>query len=166
MVKQKTSHILPLFTRLKESLVDWWTFGWWSNTYFDSSLMSGWLFCWWRFSSTSSFLLWQERLSNKEISMNPMKHQPEWEYVFNFDSWFIIWLVVWLPFFEFSHILGSSSSQLTFIFFRGVAQPPTSYSIWLISISNQVQKGYMTIGRFLGHDGWTLHLGSPWGCPP
>ena len=27
----------------------------------------------------------------------------------------------------FSHILGMSSSQLTFIFFRGVAQPPTSY---------------------------------------
>ena len=26
----------------------------------------------------------------------------------------------------FSHILGISSSQLTFIFFRGVAQPPTS----------------------------------------
>ena len=25
----------------------------------------------------------------------------------------------------FSHILGISSSQLTFIFFRGVAQPPT-----------------------------------------
>ena len=27
--------------------------------------------------------------------------------------------------FLFSHILGISSSQLTFIFFRGVAQPPT-----------------------------------------
>ena len=27
--------------------------------------------------------------------------------------------------FLFSHILGMSSSQLTFIFFRGVAQPPT-----------------------------------------
>ena len=27
----------------------------------------------------------------------------------------------------FSHILGISSSQLTFIFFRGVAQPPTKY---------------------------------------
>ena len=34
------------------------------------------------------------------------------------------WLVLWLPFL-FSHILGMSSSQLTFIFFRGVAQPPT-----------------------------------------
>ena len=28
--------------------------------------------------------------------------------------------------FLFSHIVGISSSQLTFIFFRGVAQPPTS----------------------------------------
>ena len=32
----------------------------------------------------------------------------------------------------FSHILGMSSSQLTFIFFRGVAQPPTSH--WLYPI--------------------------------
>ena len=39
----------------------------------------------------------------------------------------LIWLVVWPPFFKCSHILGMSSSQLTFIFFRGVAQPPTSY---------------------------------------
>ena len=31
--------------------------------------------------------------------------------------------------FLFSHILGMSSSQLTFIFFRGVAQPPTSHSL-------------------------------------
>ena len=30
------------------------------------------------------------------------------------------WLVVWLPWILFSHILGMSSSQLTFIFFRGV----------------------------------------------
>ena len=38
------------------------------------------------------------------------------------------WLVVWLPFFIFPEILRMSSSQLTFIFFRGVAQPPTSKS--------------------------------------
>ena len=31
--------------------------------------------------------------------------------------------------FLFSHILGIASSQLTFIFFRGVAQPPTSIAI-------------------------------------
>ena len=39
------------------------------------------------------------------------------------------WLVVWLPFLAFSRILGMSSSQLTFIFFRGVAQPPTSQHV-------------------------------------
>ena len=37
------------------------------------------------------------------------------------------WLVVWLPSILFSHILGMSSSQLTFIFFRGVQT--TSYSL-------------------------------------
>ena len=33
------------------------------------------------------------------------------------------WVVVWNFFFIFPYILGMSSSQLTFIFFRGVAQP-------------------------------------------
>ena len=33
------------------------------------------------------------------------------------------WFGTW--FFHFFHILGMSSSQLTFIFFRGVGQPPT-----------------------------------------
>ena len=36
------------------------------------------------------------------------------------DNWLVVWNI-----FLFSHILGISSSQLTFIFFRGVAQPPT-----------------------------------------
>ena len=40
-------------------------------------------------------------------------------------------LVGGLEHFLFSHILGMSSSQLTFIFFRGVAQPPTSNNICL-----------------------------------
>ena len=44
-----------------------------------------------------------------------------------FFIWENIWLVVWLPSILFSQILGMSSSQLTFIFFRGVAQPPTRY---------------------------------------
>ena len=35
-----------------------------------------------------------------------------------------IWLVVWNMFIF--HILGISSSQLTFVFFRGVGVPPTS----------------------------------------
>ena len=40
------------------------------------------------------------------------------------------WSVVWLPFFIFPLILGILSSQLTFIFFRGVAQPPSSITSW------------------------------------
>ena len=66
-----------------------------------------------------------------------------------------LWLVVWLPSILFSHILGISSSQLTFIFFRGVAQPPTrsscgfmmSYGLvgpnmsWFL---NHISKGKMT----------------------
>ena len=36
------------------------------------------------------------------------------------------WLVVWnMEFYDFPIILGMSSSQLTFIFFRGVGIPPT-----------------------------------------
>ena len=41
----------------------------------------------------------------------------------------LIWLVVWNMNFIFPEILGMSSSQLTFIFFRGVAQPPTSHDL-------------------------------------
>ena len=42
----------------------------------------------------------------------------------------IHWLVVWLPsILNFPINIGLHSSQLTFIFFRGVAQPPTSYTI-------------------------------------
>ena len=39
------------------------------------------------------------------------------------------WLVVWNMTFMTFHILGMSSSQLTFIFFRGVGIPPTSHWI-------------------------------------
>ena len=40
----------------------------------------------------------------------------------------------------FFHILGISSSQLTFIFFRGVAQPPTSCDIWRFDVSSGVHR--------------------------
>jgi len=40
-----------------------------------------------------------------------------------------MFLIGGLEHFLFSHILGISSSQLTFIFFRGVGQPPTSFDI-------------------------------------
>ena len=44
--------------------------------------------------------------------------------------WINIWLVLWNIFY-FPIQLGMSSSQLTFIFFRGVAQPPTSDLFWV-----------------------------------
>ena len=44
-----------------------------------------------------------------------------------FALFYITYLVGGLEHFLFTHILGMSSSQLTSIFFRGVAQPPTSY---------------------------------------
>jgi hypothetical protein len=40
------------------------------------------------------------------------------------------YLVGGLEHFVFFHIVGISSSQLTFIFFRGVGIPPTSYAIF------------------------------------
>ena len=43
----------------------------------------------------------------------------------------IIWLVVWNMNVIFPIILGMSSSQLTFIFFRGVGIPPTSIYIYI-----------------------------------
>ena len=50
--------------------------------------------------------------------------KPKKNNVKNHGPWFPVdfftWLVVWLPFFIFPYILGMSSSQLTFLFFRGV----------------------------------------------
>ena len=43
-----------------------------------------------------------------------------------------------LEHFLFSHILGISSSQLTFIFFRGVAQPPTRKTGFPTTRSHQI----------------------------
>ena len=49
----------------------------------------------------------------------------------------------------FSHILGISSSQLTFIFFRGVAQPPTSLSWQKISLElGWYPRDPLSMGRF------------------
>jgi len=57
-------------------------------------------------------------------------------------SWGInhYWLVVWNMAFMTFHILGISSSQLTFIFFRGVAQPPTRLD-HMISNGNFLENG-------------------------
>ena len=47
-----------------------------------------------------------------------------------------IWTGWWFGcHFLFSHILGMSSSQLTFIFFGGVAQPPTSLGVYVYNIN-------------------------------
>ena len=48
-------------------------------------------------------------------------------------------LVGGLEHFLFSHILGISSSQLTFIFFRGVAQPPTRLRCCSFRVARQWQ---------------------------
>ena len=49
--------------------------------------------------------------------------------------------------FLFSHILGISSSQLTFIFFRGVAQPPTRiYQTTLMSGRHQLEGAAVGLG--------------------
>ena len=60
-------------------------------------------------------------------------------------QWFwdtiLIWLVVWLPFFIFPLILGISSSQLTFIFFRGVAknhQPVIHFKVTPVCLDHPV----------------------------
>jgi hypothetical protein len=46
------------------------------------------------------------------------------------------WLVVSNMNFIFDFIYGMSSFPLTFIFFRGVGQPPTSYNIFNIAAEN------------------------------
>ena len=44
--------------------------------------------------------------------------------IFCVAFWLVVWNIFYFPIYW--YILGISSSQLTFIFFRGVAQPPTS----------------------------------------
>jgi len=67
----------------------------------------------------------------------------------------------------FFHILGMSSSQLTFIFFRGVAQPPTSsyygsYTPLRKTFGSRTRearegrepRGLVMRGAMAGHDGY------------
>ena len=68
----------------------------------------------------------------------------------------IIYLVGGLEHFLLSHILGMSSSQLTFMFFRGVAQPPTS--LFKIGIVHEMFTIHFYGGIF--HDMFTIQL---WG---
>ena len=77
-------------------------------------------------NSTDIFFRWFEQQIPKSRYINP--NPCVWWFVFrSFSSKTPIWLVVWLTFLAFSRILGISSSQLTFISCRGVAQPPTSH---------------------------------------
>ena len=76
--------------------------------------------------------------------------------------WFGTWLL-WLS--NTFHILGMSSSQLTFIFFRGVGIPPTSYFALLIcgvkwdphSITGVLRHGAKIGGRVFAISEWSGH---------
>ena len=50
--------------------------------------------------------------------------------------WMIIWLLVWLPFLKCSYSVGIFIIPIDeLIFFRGVAQPPTSYEwLWIMCV--------------------------------
>ena len=51
-------------------------------------------------------------------------------------------LVGGLEHFLFSHILGISSSQLTFIFFRGVKKTPTRFNFWIFHFWMVKSRGF------------------------
>ena len=70
----------------------------------------------------SSKVMEQQTHQDPPIVCNPF-NQPTKHKFRNTDTY----LVGGLEHFLFCHILGMSSSQLTFIFFRGVGQPPTRY---------------------------------------
>ena len=71
-----------------------------------------------------------------------------------------LWLAGGLEHFLFSHILGMSSSQLTFIFFRGVAQPPTRWSWhW---VCPQHLAGIVRIVPRVPNRDRTLRINQPW----
>ena len=75
---------------------------------------------WW-IIATSDFVVESNGLSLGGLS------NPSGQWVFaRWECQFHFWLVFWNMKFMIFHILGSSSSQLTFIFFRGVGQPPIS----------------------------------------
>ena len=56
------------------------------------------------------------------------KHGEYWRWAIQSSWWFGTWLLCF-------HIMGISSSQLTFVFFRGVGIPPTRiYGKWSLSL--------------------------------
>ena len=76
-------------------------------------------------SSSRCIERWMQQRADTKKNGNMFHHSNS-----SSNSWscYILFLVAGLEHqFVFFHILGMSWSQLTFIFFRGVAQPPTSY---------------------------------------
>ena len=65
--------------------------------------------------------------------------------IYHQDNIINAWLVVWSIFGIFPHIKGISSSQLTFLFFRGVAQPPTSIAKLVYKSYNRLFIGDISI---------------------
>jgi len=64
--------------------------------------------------------------------VGPLFHHPYEYYESGYAKWIIhilYWLVVWNMNLIFPYIVLTSSSQLTFICFRGVGQPPTSICV-------------------------------------
>ena len=73
-------------------------------------------------------------------------------------------LVGGLEHFLLFHILGIISSQLIFIFFRGVGQPPTSFCVWIgfrlvgfRNLRNASQKS-SPFNHIINYEQWKLGL--------
>ena len=77
------------------------------------------------------FSLGNEKKCQFRGHLDPGSWPPHNEWIFQeLNSLEVSKLVGGLEHFLFSHILGISSSPLTFIFFRGVAEPPTRKIFW------------------------------------
>ena len=88
---------------------------WWKPPNFELKLPSHFGMPWQGASCrTFPHRLWRGRWGKENTPILPTK---KWA---SDRIWPFNWLVVWLPFVMFPLILGMSSSQLTFIFFRGV----------------------------------------------
>ena len=99
-----------------------------------------------------------ERFSGKDGSWGTPQTSPN-----RLSSWWFGTWLLWLS--NTFHILGMSSSQLTFIFFRGVGIPPTSYFALLIcgvkwdphSITGVLRHGAKIGGRVFAISEWSGH---------
>ena len=77
-----------------------------------------------------------------------------------------IWLVVWLPFLAFSHILGISSSQLTNIFQRGSNHQPAMTCYFSHMVYNLLSLCGFSVQMIVkGHVHTQTTVGCvPWSC--